>query len=379
MKQFIDNIFVKIKDHSIKVVIIVVVILISIGLLLGITISRNRLSSFSVKELEIQFSNSLKEALSEQGSFADLKDDAFFTVDESNFEDEEGLISDDRLVEQILNNFKMGEYGFPDGDLIDSQKNITSFNNVWNREDKFDDIFRKNISFTQNQHKIQIDTDYINQRSVKDIGYVICVPTSAVIVLSGLGIDIDIEHLIDYFQNDSEVEAYAWRNYYTLNNQWIVDFIREKKLYQVTGIFVFGMNEYLQKYYPEFKYKFNYDYWSINQIAYYVENYFALLSATFFTSYFRDGTLEGGHMISIVKVYRDDEGNIIAFGVTDPFGNPLWEYEGAYGLDGENVLVDIDTMEIIMKSHFTDVGGLDDPNVNGRKDLKRVLYLEPKD
>jgi hypothetical protein len=76
-------------------------------------------------------------------------------------------------------------------------------------------------------------------------------------------------------------------------------------------------------------------------------------------------------MIVISKVYRDFNGNLIAFGINDPFGNPNVKYADLRGWDGKNVIISIDDMKIVMKSYRDD-------HQRGSKDLYRVLFFRNK-
>lgn len=297
-----------------------------------------------------------------------LKQDAFAIIDDTNIILNNGL--DNFEIEEALNNHKYDEKGIVDGDFKDQKNNIKKFNRVWGIEEgisNIDDDFIDRLTYTHEQHIFRINWSYFNQRSVPIIGNVICVPSSAVFLLNALGYNVEVEEVIDYFSGNAKINDYAR----SVFGKWIDDYIKANKLYQITGIFSFGLNLFLEAYYPDCLYELDYDYWDIDTIAEYVEK-FGLMSATYLPNWVMNGKRTGGHMIVISKVYRDFEGNIIAFGINDPFGNPNVKYKGNRGWDGKNIIISLDDMRIVMKSYRDD-------HDRGSKELYRVLYFKDKE
>jgi hypothetical protein len=299
----------------------------------------------------------------------ELKEDAFSVIDDTDIEIENGL--DDTEIEKALDNHKYDGFTNIDGDLSDQEKNVEKFNYMWgieegwNIEDIFDEDFKDRLSFTHRQHTYRINWNYFNQRETENIGYVICVPSSAVILFNALSdTSIEVMDVINYFSESEDIEKYAR----AIFGNWIEKYIENDKLYQITGIFTYGFNLFLEDNFPEFEYHLDYDYWTILEIADYIES-FGLMSATFLPSYVREGTRTGGHMITITKGYYNYDGDLIAFGINDPFGNPNVAYRGERGWDGKNVVVDINTMRTVMKSYRDDHG-------KGASYLYRILYFE---
>lgn len=302
----------------------------------------------------------------------ELKEEAFSVIDDTEIELDNGL--SDIEIEKALDDHKYDGYSRIDGDLSDQKINVEYFNHVWGVEKgfgantTFDNDFKNRLIHTHRQHIYKLDIDYFNQREVPEIGYVICVPSSAVILFNGLSdYSIDVTEIINYFSDSETIENYAR----AIFGNWIEKYIKEDKLYQITGIFTYGFNLFLEENFPDFEYKLDYDYWTMLEIANYTNNY-GLMSATYLPSYMRNGTLEGGHMIAITKSYYDFEGELIAFGVNDPFGNPNVAYRGIRGMDGANVIIDIEIMRTVMKSYKDDHG-------RGASYLYRILYFKNKE
>lgn len=299
----------------------------------------------------------------------ELKEDAFAVIDDTDIEVDNGL--DDIEIEKALDNHKYNGYTKIDGDLSDQEENAEKFNYMWGIEkgfdldEIFDYDFENRLIFTHRQHTYRIDIDYFNQRDTKDIGYVICVPSSAVLLFNALSdTDIEVMEVVNYFTDNEDIERYAR----AIFGNWIEKYIESDKLYQITGIFTYGFNLFLEDYFSGFEYHLDYDYWTVLEIANYLED-FGLMSATYLPSYVREGARTGGHMITITKAYYNFEGDLISFGINDPFGNPQVAYRGERGYDGKNVIVDIDTMRTVMKSYRDDHG-------KGASYLYRVLYFE---
>ena len=347
-----------------KLIGIITTLTIIIAVSISVILLSNTLNNIKVevKELKVEVERGNERNIS-------LKEDAFKVIDDTEIpieELEDGLSRVE--IEKILNNHKYGDEGIPDGDMGDQKQNITKFNYMWGIENGYtiDHDFKDRLSYTHSQHLWQIDWDFFNQRSIPKIGNIICVPSSAVLLLNALGYDVDIRDVLNYFKDNEELITYVRSRF----GDWIEKYISQNKLYQITGSFTKGLNMYLSDHYPEFPYQLDFNYWTIGQIAEYVEN-FGLMSATYFPSYVLRGEREGGHMIVISKVYRDWEGNIIGFGITDPFGNPNVQYRGARGWDGHNVVIDLRTMVKVMKSYNDDHG-------RGPTYLYRVLYFKDK-
>jgi len=301
----------------------------------------------------------------------ELKEEAFAIIDDNSIEIENGI--DNVEKEKILDNHKYNGFTNIDGDLIDQKGNVEKFNYMWGIEEgfdintSFDENFDNRLLFTHKQHRYKLPIDYFNQRDTENIGYIICVPSSAVLLFNVLSdIDIEVMQVIDYFSESNDIKNYS-RYYF---GEWIEKYIKENKLYQITGVFTYGFNLFLQDNFPDFEYEIDFDYWTIPEIADYIET-FGIMSATYFPSYVREGTRTGGHMITITKAYYDYEGNLIAFGVNDPFGNPNVAYRGDRGEDGNHVIIDIDTMRTVMKSYRDDHGV-------GASYLYRILYFKNK-
>jgi hypothetical protein len=299
----------------------------------------------------------------------ELKEDAFAVIDDTNIELDNGL--DDIEIEEALDNHKYSGYTKIDGDLSDQKENVEKFNYMWGIEEGWDidkvfnHDFKDRLSFTHRQHTYRIDWDYFNQRDTPDIGYIICVPSSAVILFNALSdTDIEVMEVVNYFAESKDIENYAC----AIFGDWIEKYIKENKLYQITGIFTYGFNLFLEDNFPEFEYHLDYDYWTVLEIVNYIES-FGLMSATYLPSYVREGTRTGGHMITITKAYYNNEGDLMSFGINDPFGNPNVAYRGNRGYDGKNVIVNIDTMRKVMKSYRDDHG-------KGASYLYRVLFFE---
>lgn len=301
-----------------------------------------------------------------------LKEDAYAVIDDTNIVLDNGISNIE--IEKILDNHKYAGETNIDGDLTDQNVNAYRFNYMWGveqgitNEDSymllFDDYFKQRLTYTHQQHIYRIDWEYFNQQEIPEIGNVICVPSSATILFNSLSEEnIDVRGLIDFFQNNEQIQDYAR----SIFGQWIEKYIRENKLYQITGLFTYGFNLFIDMNFPEFCYKLDYDYWSIDEIADYVQDY-GLMSATYFPSWVRYGKRYGGHMVAITKVYYDFNNNLLAFGINDPYGNPNVSYRGERGLDGKNVIIDIKTMETVMKSYY------DDHN-KGSDKLYRILFF----
>jgi len=262
-----------------------------------------------------------------------------------------------------------------DGNLSDQKENSIKFDEIWGIEHGvdfdintvIDDGFINRIEYMHEQLIYRIDWKYINQRTVPKIGNVVCVPSSAVFLLNALDCDVTIYDVLKYFTDNKKINDYARK----LFGDWINEYIKNNKLYQITGTFTYGLNLLLEEHYPDFQYRIDYDYWSVNEIADYVES-FGLMSATFLPNWVLKGERTGGHMVVISKVYRDFEGNVIAFGLNDPFGNPNVKYKNDRGWDGKNVIISIDDMLTVMKSYR------DDHN-RGSKYLYRILFFKDKE
>jgi hypothetical protein len=378
IKKTINN-FQKNLIKSKKLIAVFSVIAILIIFVIGVITFLN-IKSFSieVKEAKVQFENGIRkiqdglyaieEEFDEGDKIITLKEDAFSVVDtEIDFED--GLQNIE--IEKGLNEQKHGFEAIEDGFLEDSKKNGKKLDEIWGIEQELSDFnfdynFNYRFSHTHKQHLYRLNIKYFNQRNIKRIGHIICVPSSATILLSGLGYNIDVKSLINFFKSDVVIE-YAKTHCGT----WIEKYIKENKLYQITGIFCFGLNEYMKKHYPEFPYKLDYNYWDLKQIIDYLENY-GLMSATYLPSWVLRQERKGGHMIVITKVYRDYNGNVIGLGINDPFGNPNAHYSGKLGRDGHNVIISLDTMLKCMKSY-------NDDHDKGVNYLYRVLYLKDRE
>ena len=344
-----------------KIMTLLTTLTIIIAVSISVILLSNTLDKIKieVKELKVEVERGNERNIS-------LKEDAFKVIDETNIEMEDGLSNTE--IEKILNNHKYGNEGIPDGEMGDQKQNIEKFNYMWGIENGYtiDNDFKDRLSYTHTQHLWQIGWEFFNQRSIPKIGNIICVPSSAVLLLNALGYDVDIKDVLDYFKDNEELINYVR----SVFGNWIEKYISENKLYQITGSFTRGLNMYLEEHYPNFPYRLDYNYWTIEQIAEYVEN-FGLMSATYFPSYVLRNEREGGHMIVISKVYRDWEGNIIGFGINDPFGNPNVKYKGARGWDGHNIVIDLRTMVRVMKSY-------NDDHNRGPAYLYRVLYFKDK-
>lgn len=303
-----------------------------------------------------------------------LKEDAFKVIEDMNIDFENGFNNIE--IEKVLDNHKYSDRKIIDGNLEDERDNAKIVNELWGIENGYENLYDIELVFTKNfkdrlghvhrQHLWQVDWDYFNQRSIPIVGNIICVPSSATMLLKGLGINIEVLNLIHFFKNNPEIISFARNNY----NRKIEEFIENNILYQITGVFTYGLNLYLEKQFPNFPYRLDYDYFTIEEVAKYVEVY-GLMSATFFPSFVLQNKREDGHMINITKVYKDYNGYVIAFGIVDPFGNPNVAYKGSRGWDGKNVIVGIDTMKKVMKSYHDDWG-------RGKKDLYRVLFFTNK-
>jgi hypothetical protein len=362
-----------------RIAIISLLIIILVLIVASVVISLS-VKSFTVevKEAKVSFDTGINKI--EEGMIAikqqvesgnkhtlSLKEDAFAVIDDTNIVLDDGL--NNLEVEEALNNHKYDEKGVIDGDFKDQKKNIKKFNYLWGIEEgiEINDDFIDRLKYTHEQHTYRIDWNYFNQRSVPIIGNVICVPSSATLLLNALGYNVEVEEIIEFFRGNASINDYAR----SIFGKWIEDYIKANKLYQITGIFSFGLNLFLETYYPDCLYELDYDYWDIDTISEYVEK-FGLMSATFLPHWVLNNERTGGHMIVISKVYRDFEGNIIAFGVNDPFGNPNVKYKGSRGWDGKNIIISLDDMRIIMKSYR------DDHN-KGSKELYRVLFFRDKE
>lgn len=343
---------------------------ISILMVLFVLIVSMVLIGLQMSNVSIEIQGLKIEVEKGNGDKISLKEDAFKVIDDTEIILEDGL--NDVEIEEALNNHKYGSQGKIDGGFGDQLKNIKTFNEVWGIEkgidnnSYLDENFRQRLSYTHNQHIWRLDWDYFNQRSFPKIGNIICVPSSALILLKALGYNVNINKLIEFFSNNEDINNYARKHF----RKWIESFIETNKLYQITGVFTYGFNLFMETHYPSFPYELNYDYWNIYEIADYVET-FGLMSATYLPSYVFDKKRKGGHMICITKVYKDFNGNIIALGVNDPFGNPNVAYRGVRGWDGKNVIIGLDTMKIVMKSYR------DDHKV-GPNYLYRILYFKDK-
>jgi hypothetical protein len=299
-----------------------------------------------------------------------LKEDAFSVIDDTEIILDNGL--DELEIEQVLNNHKYGEKAVEDGNLADSKKNSIKFNGIWGIEGGFEDNlipssdFISRLAHTHRQHIYRMKINFFNQREIPEIGNVICVPSSATFLIEALGYDIQVMDIVNHFAESEEIKAFARKSF----GGWIEYYIQKNKLYQITGTFTYGLNHFMETYNPDFPYKLDYDYWTLEEIAEYVDK-FGLMSATYFPSWVLREEREGGHMIIITKVYRDFEGHIIAFGINDPFGNPNVSYRGMRGWDGKNIIIGIDDMITVMKSYRDDHG-------RGARYLYRVLYFRDK-
>lgn len=364
--------------------IIGVFVILIISIITYFTISNISSFSIEVKEARVEFEKGidtieegLKQVVSEidegEMNIISLKEDAFKIVDDTEILLDDGI--DNKEIESILNRYKFGYESEEDGKLEDSKKNAVTFESLFgfdiNPNKIIDEIvtgkFILRLAHIWNQHTYQLDLEYFNQRNVPEVGNIICVPTSAMILLSGLGYDINISEILDFFRYDEELINFVRTNF----GSWIEKYIHNEKLYQITGVFVAGMNIYLNRHYPKFQYELEYNYWDIDKIINYIEHY-GLMVSTFFPNYVTKGKRTGGHMITITKVYRDFNGIVIAFGINDPYGNPNADYKGYLGWDGEDVIVSYDMMLKVMKSYHDD-------HQRGSKYLYRVLYFKDKD
>ncbi len=341
--------------------------IISLLIIVIVIISASVFVSVSVKNFTVEVKDAIKQEVEAgNNNIISLKEDAFSVIDDTNIVLDDGL--NNLEIEEALDNHKYSYKTIIDGNLSDQKENIKRFNRVWGIEQGIDvdDDFINRLSYTHRQHIYRIDWKYFNQRSVPKTGNVICVPSSATFLLNALGYKVEVEELIAFFSDNKEINEYAREMF----GKWIESYIIEEKLYQITGIFAYGLNLYLEKYYPKCLYELDYGYWNINDIAEYVEK-FGLMSATYLPHWVLKGERTGGHMIVISKVYRDFNGNLIAFGINDPFGNPNVKYADLRGWDGKNVIISIDDMKIVMKSYRDD-------HQRGSKDLYRVLFFRNK-
>ncbi|KYC51950.1 MAG: hypothetical protein AMQ22_01085 [Candidatus Methanofastidiosum methylothiophilum] len=377
MENEIINTFKNTKRIAIVALLIILIVLVVASVVVSLSVKN---FTIEVKEAKFSFDTGIEKI--EEGIVAikqqvesgnkhtlSLKEDAFSVIDDTSIVLDDGF--NDFEIEEALNNHKYDEKGIIDGDFKDQKNNIKKFNRVWGIEEgistNIDDDFIDRLTYTHKQHIYRINWNYFNQRSVPIIGNVICVPSSAVFLLNALGYNVEIDELLSFFTNNKQINDYAR----SVFDKWIESYIKGNKLYQITGTFTYGLNLFIETYYPDCYYRIDYDYWSIEGIAEYVEK-FGLMSATFLPHWVLKGERTGGHMVVISKVYRDFEGNIIAFGINDPFGNPNVGYKGSRGWDGKNIIISLDDMRIVMKSYR------DDHN-KGSKELYRVLYFKDKE
>ncbi len=356
--------------------LVIMVLLLAVTILITRAIKYASSFSFEIKEARIQFEKGIEKITQELDEgyteLISLQQDAFEVVDDTEILIDDGI--DDLETEKILNEYKLGTEAVEDGNLEDSKKNALMFNLLYNinKDLSFDTIrlfspeFIQRLKHFWKQFIYKLDVEYYQQRDTPKVGNIICVPTSARILLSGLGYNIPIEKILDFFRKDKELIRFARGNF----GRWVERYIKEGKLYQITGIFVNGINMFMSKYYPEFPYLLEYNYWNINKIIEYANKYGIMIS-TYLPKYVIKGKRKGGHMICITKVYRDFNQTVIAFGIHDPFGNPNAKYKGRLGYDGEGVVMDYDTMLNVMKSYYDDHGF-------GSKNLYRVLYFRDK-
>lgn len=384
LKEFKDYVSKLYRKSGLVIGVVVLVIIISII----VTVISVSSFSFEVKEARVEFEKGVNETKKgiekidesleiiqqqvEKGKddLISLKNDAFAVIDDTEITLDNGLT--DKEIEQALNNHKYGENAVEDGDLTDSKKNGIKFNEIWGIErgiigEFIPDIdFISRLTYTHRQHTYRIDWNFFNQRETPDIGNIICVPSSATFLVNALGYNVEVTDIIKHFAECEDIKEFAETHF----GDWIEYYIERNKLYQITGTFTYGFNHFMKTYYPDFAYELDYDYWTLEEIADYVEK-FGLMSATYLPSWVLRGERNGGHMITITKVYRDFEGHIIAFGINDPFGNPNVQYRGIRGWDGKNVIIGIDDMMTVMKSYRDD-------HDRGPAYLYRILYLRDK-
>lgn len=322
--------------------------------------------NMGIETVKEEINTLYKEVESGKGNTISLKEDAFSVIDETEIILEDGL--NDFEIEQALDNHKYGRNATLDGNTSNDKDIAGKFNHMWGIEEgvEFDSDFRDRLGKTHKEHIWQVDWQYFNQRSIPVIGNVICVPSSATYLVNALGYDINVKEILDYFSKSEKIKIYAETHF----GKWVEPYINNNKLYQITGIFTYGLNHYLNEIYPDFPYELDYGYWSIDEIAEYVDS-FGLMSATYLPHWVLHKRRSGGHMVAITKVYRDFEGNIIGFGLNDPFGNPNVAYRGARGWDGKNVVLSLDDMLTVMKSYRDD-------HKHGTNRLYRVLYFRDK-
>lgn len=223
---------------------------------------------------------------------------------------------------------------------------------------------------TQNQYSIRTDWKYDSQRD-EDKAYAnrVCVPASAVMlsnqILANLDSDkrLSIPELVQYFENNQEIIEIA-KDY----GKWTQPFIKNNTLYQITGIFVYGLNRYIEESINDFPFIFDYNYWTIAEIEQYIDRTnLGIMIPTFLPNLILKGQRTGGHMTVLLDIiYHRDIPTLVR--INDSFGNPNTKYAD---IDGENIMLEYAVYEDSMKSYYDDTG-------KGSKSKIRVLYFTLK-
>ena len=215
-----------------------------------------------------------------------------------------------------------------------------------------------------------------------DYWYVTCVPTSfSMIYETATEKYIDPVHITDFFRGKliSAIDEYnKIISYAKTYGSWIDKYIREKKLYQISGVFIYGINLYLDRYFPDIPYDLDLDYVSKNWMITYIENtHLPILIATYLPSLVRSGwtVRKNGHATVLRDfLYNIDNKtgylNLIGVILQDPFGNPNTSYKL---LDGHGIILSMEHFNTAIKSQKDDFKNSlwADPNIF------RVMYLTP--
>jgi hypothetical protein len=148
--------------------------------------------------------------------------------------------------------------------------------------------------------------------------------------------------------------------------KWTKSFINDRTLYQIAGIFAYGVNLYPVIKESDYQLKFSYK--SLSWIYEYIQIHGTGVLISTFLPYLvysdwnpnTDNRLEfkGGHVVYLrdvllLKIKEDDKiyRRFLGVIIEDPFGNPNTGYEL---LDGHGSILSIDKFNTCVKTRYTD-------------------------
>lgn len=254
---------------------------------------------------------------------------------------------------------------------------IDEFNNLYFTEmNNYDiDILLKDQYFLDRLYEItqvilkKNNTKYYNQRlfEIESLRNVTCQPHSLIISANTLGLEIKPYDFIQYFRGkipELDKEYNAMITLAESYGKWTKSYINDRTLYQIAGIFAYGVNLYPIVRDSDYELKFSYK--SLSWIYEYIENHgTGVLISTFLPYLVRNDwipddrlTLKGGHVVYLRdvlllkikegdKIYRKFLGVLLE----DPFGNSNTDYDL---LDGHGVILPIDKFKQCVKTKYTD-------------------------